>query len=199
MNSIIYSQFHRCKRIRTRNTDIIDHSKELIPHLLHKAYPIKVVTKQWNTETKIPRTELLIQKQHTSTNELPLIQTYHPSIVPTNKALMKEWKRYNNMPAAKHLFSSTTLCAFRQPPNLTQMLVKKRISTTPTITGSKKCMKSTCQMCEIIDTRPSLKIPGTNITVRPGNYYCNSSNVIYLIKCKKCYSGNYIGETSTFL
>ena len=111
---------------------------------------------------------------------------------------MKEWKRYSNMPAAKHLFSSTTLCAYRQPPNLRQMLVKTRISTTPTITGNKKCMKSRCQICNIIDTRPSLKIPGTHITVRPGNYHCNSSNVIYLIKCKKCDSGNYIGETSTF-
>ena len=79
-----------------------------------------------------------------------------------------------------------------------QMLVKTGISTTPTITGNKKCMKSRCQICNIIDTRPSLKIPGTYITVRPGNYYCNSSNVIYLIKCKKCDSGNYIGETSTF-
>ena len=102
------------------------------------------------------------------------------------------------MPAAKHLFSSITLCAYGQPPNLRLMLVKTRMSTTPTITGNKKCMKSRCQICNIIDTRPSLKIPGTNITVRPGNYYCNSSNVIYLIKCKKCDSGNYIGETSTF-
>ena len=120
------------------------------------------------------------------------------TIVPINNAVMKEWKRYSNMPAAKHLFSSTTLCAYRQPPNLRQMLVKTRISTTPTITGKKKCMKSRCQICNIIDTRPCLKIPGTNITVRPGNYYCNSSNVIYLIKCKKCDTGNYIGETSTF-
>ena len=113
--------------------------------------------------------------------------------------IMKEWKRYSNMPAAKHLFSSTTLCAYRQPPNLRQILVKTRISTTPTITGNKQCMKSRCHICNIIDTRPSLKRPGTNITVRPDNYYCNSSNVIYLIKCKKCDSGNYIGETSTFI
>ena len=112
---------------------------------------------------------------------------------------MKEWKRYSNMPAAKHLFSSTTLCAYRQPPNLRQMLIKTRISTTPTITGKKKCMKSRCQICNIIDTRHRMKIPGANITVRPGNYYCNSSNVIYLIKCKKCNSGIYIDETSTFL
>ena len=198
-NSIIFCQFIRYKRICTRNTDFIDHSKDLTTHLLHKAYPFKVITKQWNKVTKIPRTELLIQTQQTSTNCLPLVQTYHPTIVPINKAVMKECKRYGNMPAAKRLFSSTTLCACRKPSNLRQMLVKTRISTTPTITGNKKCMKSRCQICNIIDTRPSLKIPGTNITVRPGNYYCNSSYVIYLIKCKKCDSGNYIGETSTFI
>ena len=49
----------------------------------------------------------------------------------------------------------------------------------------------------IIDTRHSFKIPGTDISVRPGNYYCNSSNVIYLIKVKKCNSGSYIFDTST--
>ena len=111
---------------------------------------------------------------------------------------MKEWKHNSNMPAAKQLLSSTTLCAYRQPLNLRQMQVKTRISTTPTNTGKKKCMKYSCKICNIIDTRPSLKIPGNNIAVRPGNYYCNSSNVIYLTKCKKCDSGNYIVETSTF-
>ena len=146
---------------------------------------------------KVPRTELLKQKQQTSKNCLPLVQTCHPTIVPTNKAVMKEWKRYSNMPAAKHLFSSTTLWAYRHSPNVKQMHVKTRISTTPTITGKKKCMKSRCQICSIIDTRPILKIPGTVIAVRPGNYYCNSSNVIYLMTCKKCDSGNYMGETST--
>ena len=37
------SQFLRYKRICTRKTDFIDHSKELTTHLLHKAYPIKVM------------------------------------------------------------------------------------------------------------------------------------------------------------
>ena len=86
-NSIIYSQFLRYKKICTRNTDFIEHSKELTTHLLHKAYPIKVTTKQWNKVKKIPQTELLIQKQHTSTNCLPLVQTCHPTIVPLTKLL----------------------------------------------------------------------------------------------------------------
>ena len=55
-NSIIYSQFLRYKRICTRNTDFIDHSKELTTHLVHKAFSIKVITKQWSKVTKIPRT-----------------------------------------------------------------------------------------------------------------------------------------------
>ena len=52
MNSIIYSQFLRYKRICTRNTDFINDSKELTTHLLHEAYLIKVITKQWNKVTK---------------------------------------------------------------------------------------------------------------------------------------------------
>ena len=31
----------------------------------------------------------------------------------------------------------------------------------------------------------------------PGNYNCDSSNIIYLLKCNKCNYGNYVGETST--
>ena len=135
--SIIYTQFPKYKRICTGNTDFIEHSQEIATHLLQKAYPIKVITKQWNKVTKIPRTELLKQKQQASTNCLPLVQTYHPTIVPTNKAVLKEWKRYSNMSAAKHLFNSTTLCACRQSPNLKQMLVKTRISITPIFTGNK--------------------------------------------------------------
>ena len=135
--------------------------------------------------TNIPRTEVLKQKKQTSKNCLPLVQTYHPTIVPTNIAVMKELKRNSKMPAAKHMFSSTTHCAYRQPPNAKQMLVKTRISTTSISTGNKKCMKSSSQICDIVDTQPSLKIPRTNIEVRPGNYYCNSPNVIYLAKMQE--------------
>ena len=94
-DSIIYSLFLRYKRICTRNTDVIEHSKGLTTHLLDKAYPIKVIIEQWNKVTKIPRTELLKQKQQASNNCLPVSQTYHPNIFPTKKAVMKEWKRYS--------------------------------------------------------------------------------------------------------
>ena len=64
---------------------------------------------------------------------------------------------------------------------------------------AKKCLKSRCQILKIIDTRPSLTIPGTEITARPCNYDCNTLNVNYLNRCKKCDSGKCIGKTSTII
>ena len=53
-DSIINSQFLRCDRMYIANTS--EHCKELTTHLLLKAYPIKVIIKQFNKETKLPRT-----------------------------------------------------------------------------------------------------------------------------------------------
>ena len=41
-----------------------------------------------------------------------------------------------------------------------------------------------------------LQIPGTSSTIEPGNYNCDSYNIVYLLMCNKCDCGNYIGETS---
>ena len=44
------------------------------------------------------------------------------------------------------------------------------------------------------------QIPGTSSTIQPGNYNCDSCNIVYLLMCDKCdYSGNYIRETSNKL
>ena len=65
--------------------------------------------------------------------------------------------------------------------------------------GNNKCMKPRCQVCDILDTRNKFQIPGTNSTILPGNYNCDSCNIVYLLMCNKCDSGNYIGETSSRL
>ena len=44
-----------------------------------------------------------------------------------------------------------------------------------------------------------LQIPGASSTIQPGNYNCDSCNIVYLLMCDKCDSENYIGETSNKL
>ena len=83
--------------------------------------------------------------------------------------------------------------------NLKRMLVKPNLSSITTLIGNSKCMKPRCRVCDILDTRNKLQIPGTSSTILPGNYNFDSCNIVYLLMCSKCDSGNCIGETSSRL
>ena len=117
------------------------------------------------------------------------MQIYHPTIVSTNKSVIKEWKLYSNINSAKHLFCKSPVCAYRQPPNLKRMLLKSNLSRIPTLVGNSKWMNPRCQVCDILDTRNNLQIPGTSSTIEHGRYNCDSCNIVYLLMCSKCDSG----------
>ena len=91
------------------------------------------------------------------------------------------------------------MCAHRQPPNLKRMLVKSNLSRISTLVGNNKCIKPRCHVCDMLDTRKKFQIPGTSSTIYPGNYNCDSHNILYLLMCHKCDSGKDIGETSNRL
>ena len=75
-------------------------------------------------------------------------------------------------------------------------ICKSNLSRIPTLVGNSRCMKPRCQVCDILDTRKKLQIPGTSSTIQSGNCNCDSCNNVYLLICSKYDSGNYIGETS---
>ena len=197
-NSRMFSQLHRYKRICSDRKNFIKHSKELVTHFLHIGYPIKVILKQWD---KVHRSSLFTHREKTIDNHIPLVQTYyHHTIISTNKSVIKEWKLHSNINSANHLFCVSPVCAYRQPPNLKHMLVKSYRSRIPTHVGNSKCMKPRCRVFDMFHTRKKLQIPGTSSTIQPGNYNCDSCNIVYLLMCDKCdYSENYIGETSNKL
>ena len=115
-----------------------------------------------------------------------LTQTYHPTIVSTNKSVIKEWKLNSNIKSAKHLFSNSPVCAYRQPPNLRHILAKSNLFRIPILVGSSKCMKPRCQVCDILDTRKKIQFPVASSTIQHGNYNCDSCDIIYLLMCSKC-------------
>ncbi|KAJ8031859.1 hypothetical protein HOLleu_25199 [Holothuria leucospilota] len=55
------------------------------------------------------------------------------------------------------------------------------------------CGKSRCQVCNYMNRRESLFVKGK--TLHPGNFKCDSVNVIYLFTCDLCPSTFYIGQT----
>ena len=195
-NSIIFSQLLRYERICSDRKYFVNHCKELVTHFLHICYPIKVILKQWDKANNIHRASLLTHREKTVDNHIPLVQTYHPTIVSTNKLVFKELKLYSNIDSAKHLFCNSPVSAYRQPPNLKRMRVICNLSRIPTHVGNSRCMKPRCQVCDMLDTRNKLQILGTSSTIQPEYNNCDSCNIVYLLMCDKCDSENYIGETS---
>ena len=59
--------------------------------------------------------------------------------------------------------------------------------------------EATWSVCNLLDTQKHFKIPGTSYTIQPGNYNCDSYNIVYLLMCDKCNSKYYIREASNKL
>ena len=154
---MIFSQLLRYKRICSDRKDFIKHSKELVTHFLHIGYPFKFILKQWDKASKVHQASLFTHREKTVDNHITLVQTYHPTIVSTNKSVIKEWKLYSNINSAKHLFCNSPVCAYRQPPNHKRMLVKSNLSRIPTLVGNSKCIKPRCQVCDILDRQKNYK------------------------------------------
>ena len=90
------------------------------------------------------------------------------------------------------IFVQTPVYACKQPPNLCQLLVRNTI-TDDKPECNKPCGKQRCTVCKHIDTATEVFI--NHKTFTPGNYDCDSANVVYLIHCQKCPEAQYIGET----
>ena len=88
------------------------------------------------------------------------------------------------------IFCNSPVCAYRQPPNHKRMLIN--LSRIPTLVGNTKCMKPRCQVSDMLETREKIQIPGTGSTIQPGNYNCDSCNIVHFLMCNKCDSGNDI-------
>ena len=101
---------------------------------------------------------------------------------------------------SRKTLKNSTYYWYRQPPNLKRFLINSKVNyTTTTLQGNLKSDTKRCQICHLVDTKPSFTLPGTTSIVKPGSFSYNSSNVVYFITCNKCYNGegNCVGETTT--
>ena len=73
--SMIFAQLLRSKSIFSYIKDFIKYSKELVTHVLHIGYTIKVILKQWDKAKKMHRAYLLTHREKTIDNHIPMVQT----------------------------------------------------------------------------------------------------------------------------
>ena len=100
-----------------------------------------IMNKQWQKVVNIQRVNLLKCKEIKSSVCLPIIHTYHPSVERVNKTIIKEFRNYCKLTSSKHAFDVTSICAYRQPSNLRNILVRSNFPHTVASTGN-KCAKN---------------------------------------------------------
>ena len=103
-NCIVFFHSFSDTKDCTDRKDFIKHSNELVTHFLHIGYPIRVILKQLDKGNKVHRSSLSSHGEKTIDIHILLVQSYHPTIVSTNKSVIKQWKLHSNINSAEHLF-----------------------------------------------------------------------------------------------
>ena len=137
------------------------------------------------------------------TSQSPLVQvTMYVQwglIVGTQRIMNKAWRVMVQDPYLQEVFPQPPMVAYRRPPSLRSVLVKAKVPPLPirqsnrTHNGMKRCSK--CVVCPYVTEQRIVKSSQNcfvhNIN-KPVN--CDSSNVVYLVECKKC-KEQYVGQT----
>ena len=93
------------------------------------------------------------------------------------------------------MFNCKPIVAYKRPSNLQDMLVHSQLNRTVNAGSVSKCNRPRCSNCSsIVESNSFLSTTASaSFSVRE-NFTCASSEVIYLIICKKC-NIQYVGQT----
>ena len=176
-------------------------------NFLMRGYPEKLLHTKMTEARKKQHNELLnktTQKKNTTEdqNEIFMIATFRPCKNSLTATVKQNWDLLGRSKTTKNIHRSKLTTNFKRPKNLKDILTRARpnytdiVETSVTNTENKNiCTTKNCKYCSMLDTSGKLHNENTNQThTTKHNITCNSSNLIYCIKCKKC-NMQYVGQT----
>ena len=193
-NSIVYSQALRIKRICSSNNDFNGHLKNLTKWFLERGYPENSVKKQIEKakNTNLDKKEA---KNKEKCGAVPFVITYNKRFDNLNSKLRKHCEILFLNEEVKQVFSPPPFVSFRTARNLKSHLVRAKLYPLERKTGSAKCNKNYCKVCDnVTDTKT---FTGPDNSIYQINHYltCDDKNLVYLLSCKTC-GIRYVGQTS---
>ena len=188
---LLRSQFIRFKRISSTKTDYELTSKILISVLLHRGYS--------HTEMRKIKNDIwyyYIEKETKIDNKniLPITIDYCSISTQLGRNLKGIISQDN------FLKKERVLIAYRNSKNLQQMLIRSKLTKNAENGEFTGCGEARCKLCRIhaCDTSTFTSNHYNKKFNVKGKVNCKSSNVVYLITCRKC-EIQYVGETGRTL
>ena len=172
------------------------HLDELRTILKNQKYPEKIIDLGIQKANNIPQSELRISKdKNKDVKTLAFISTHNPNNVDIFPTINKSLNLLRTHPTTKKVFGDVKLIkSLRQPKNLKRLLTSAKYTNKTNFTTS-KCGDPRCECCNNILIANSYKFKNHDTPFfLKSDFNCNSSNLIYVIKCPTC-KEEYIGET----
>ena len=166
-------------------------------YFLQRGYDEQHLNTELRRALQIPRETCLQPKQNQDKSaRIPLVVTYHPFLPSLHSTTRRHQPILQTSERTREAFRLPPLIAFHCPRNLRDLLVRAALTPTPREPpGNYPCGAPRCKTCPILVTSDEFSSHTTGksfkVKIRAS---CKSSNVIYLIMCRRC-GQLYVGET----
>ncbi|CAJ0933473.1 unnamed protein product, partial [Ranitomeya imitator] len=191
--SIPRAQYQRVQRIVSNTETRESRIEGMTRKFQARGYPLALLENS-RTVSNTPRRD--------NTRRIPFVHGFHPSVYILHKAIRKHWPLLSTAHPDVPEFKQPFLPCFKRAPNLRDTLVKADIGTS-TVTrqlflntprkGTFPCLH--CAQCNNVLKGDTITHPRSGKEYKiHGFFTCNSSYVVYVLKCP-C-GLLYVGETS---
>ena len=197
--NIPYSLALRLVRICSERRDLMVRFDELRDMLLSRGYNKNIIKAAINKASKIVRKEALKRVEKVKTERSVFAITYNPMLPSVTRVVGKHWNFMTKNKHIKEIFPSPPMVAYKQPPNLKNMLCRAKLPTiklgneSRKMIGMKRCPVS-CNVCIYYDFSKTIKSKTGDIFQMTGQYGCQTKSIVYLATCTKC-KIQYVGQS----
>ena len=185
----------RIRRICSSDESFQSRSRELSQRLCRRGYNAKSVNESISAVRSVDRDMLLQYKPKNTSSRIPLVTTFHPSLLGISAILKENLPTLHQSKRMKKCIPSPPLVSYRKPRSIKDHLVRSRLDNPMPVCSFSTCSNKRCKLC------PKSQATSTFISTNTGHEYkiltnvsCKSKNVVYLITCRVC-KKQYIGET----
>ena len=202
--NIPYSLALRIVRICTFSEDREKRFSELKDLLLSRDYKPAIIDSSIDRARKVPRFEALKKVSKENLTKRPVFAIQFDPRLPSIPAILKRhWRTMTQDPRLKEIFPVPPLVAYKRPPNIKDKLIRSKVPPQNNarakrrIPGMRRCNR--CGICPYVQEGKTVKATSNNYKTDINcSVDCSTTNIIYLLGCKKC-PQQYIGETERAL
>ena len=196
--SIPFSKLLRIKRCCSDNDDVITISYQVANYFSARQYPKHIIESANKNIHSIHREDILMpSSKKISPDSIPLIFSFHPSIYPLRRIILKHYKTFMTDQVTKDIFKLLHITSYKRERNLCNHLVRasEPQSLIFSDAGTFSCKRRRCNTCKFVTNCSAIHIKDTNGSCNVTHpFTCISKNIVYGTICKRC-NIIYIGET----